>query len=324
MVSRSQKIRLGIFLIVSIFILLSGIAIITGSKLLKKSVTYYIRYQELSLTGLEIGSAVRYRGIRIGRIEDIYIDPDDITSIIVEITADPKTPIKEDTEAIVTYISFATGLKMIELQGGTNESNRLSPNSFIKAGQSMVDALTGQAEVITEKLELILNNLAKFTEAGRREQFFQLIETTNKTLASLQQILELNQASLNHTIQNIESITTNLDTFMVNASLVAGDIQEITRSQNLKTTVENVKKITSELEQANLSELIAKLTAAVEQTNRTFTHLDLTLLKSRHDILSSTEILRESLEYFNEFTRLISENPSLLLRSSPQQEIEER
>ena len=49
-----------------------------------------------------------------------------------------------------------------------------------------------------------------------------------------------------------------------------------------------------------------------------------TLLKSRHDILSSTEILRESLEYFNEFTRLISENPSLLLRSSPQEEIEER
>jgi hypothetical protein len=87
--------------------------------------------------------------------------------------------------------------------------------------------------------------------------------------------------------------------------------------------VDNVEKISTELNQANLSDLIAKLAAAVEQTNRTFTHLDLTLLKSRHDILSSAEILRESLEYFNEFTRLISENPSLLLRSSQRGEIRE-
>ncbi|MCD4665855.1 MAG: hypothetical protein K8R68_11350 [Bacteroidales bacterium] len=70
--------------------------------------------------------------------------------------------------------------------------------------------------------------------------------------------------------------------------------------------------------------MINKMALALDQTNKTFTHLDLTILKSRHDILSSAEILRESLEYFNEFTRLISENPSLLLRSSPQQEIRER
>ena len=84
-----------------------------------------------------------------------------------------------------------------------------------------------------------------------------------------------------------------------------------------------MEKITSELEQANLTEVINKMATALDQTNRTFTHLDLTLLKSRRDIINSTEILRESLEYFNEFTRLISENPSLLLRSSSQKEIQE-
>ena len=110
---------------------------------------------------------------------------------------------------------------------------------------------------------------------------------------------------------------------MVTSNLAVNDIRKITQSPKLITTVDNVEQITTELQQANLSELIAKLAAAVEQTNRTFTHLDLTLLKSRHDILSSTEILRESLEYFNELTRLISENPSLLLRSSQRGEIRE-
>jgi len=323
MVSRAQKIRLGIFLTISISILLATIGIITGSRLLKKKDTYYIRYKEMSLTGLEIGSPVKYRGLRIGRIEDMYIDENDVTSIIVKISIDPKTPIKEDNEAVIDYLSIAAGLKMIEIMGGTNESQRLPPNSFIKSGQSLVDTITGKAEVITEKLEMILNNFAELTSTNRQEKLYRLIDNTTATLESFRALMDTNKNSLSHTIKNIERFSTYLDSFMVTSNLAMTDIRKITQSPKLMTTVDNVEKITTELQQANLSDLIAKLAAAVEQTNSTFTHLDLTILKSRHDILSSTEILRESLEYFNEFTRLISENPSLLLRSSQRGEIRE-
>jgi len=323
MVSRSQKIRLGIFLSVAIFLLLVSIALISGNQLLKKKATYYIRYQDISLTGLELGSAVKYRGIRIGRIEDIYIDEKDITSIIVEITVDPKVPIKDDTEAIITLIGI-TGLKMIELQGGTNESAKLQPESYIKAGFSIVETITGKAEVITQKLEMILNNLATFTEPGRRDQFFRLVDNTSETLHGFRTLLDTNQTHLNNTIRNLANFTSQLDTFMVNSNLTLNDIRKVTQSNKLTNTVGNLEKISTDLAEANLGEVINKMAVAIDQTNRTFTHLDLTIMKSRHDILSSTELLKESLEYFNEFTRLISENPSLLLRSSPQQEIRER
>jgi phospholipid/cholesterol/gamma-HCH transport system substrate-binding protein len=323
MATRAQKIRLGIFLTISIAILVATIGIITGSRLLKKKNIYYIRYKEMSLTGLEIGSPVKYRGLRIGRIEDMHIDEKDVTSIIVKISIDPKTPIKEDNEAVIDYLSIAAGLKMIEIQGGTNESKQLPPNSFIRAGQSLVDTITGKAEVITEKLELILNNFAELTSPNRQEKLYRLIDNTTATLESFRTLMDANKNSLTHTIKNIERFSTYLDSFMVTSNLAMTDIRKITQSPKLMTTVDNVEKITTELQQANLSDLIAKLAAAVEQTNNTFTHLDLTILKSRHDILSSTEILRESLEYFNEFTRLISENPSLLLRSSQRGEIRE-
>ena len=323
MVSRSQKIRLGIFLSVATFLLLLSIALITGNQLFKKKATYFIRYKDVSLTGLELGSAVKYRGIRIGRIQDIYIDEEDITSIIVEITVDPKVPIKEDTEAIVTLIGI-TGLKMIELQGGTNESAKLSPENFIKAGFSLVETITGKAEVITQKLEMILNNLVTFTEPGRRDQFFRLVDNTSETLGSFRTLLDTNQTHLNNIIGNLENFTCQLDTFMVNSNLTLKDIRRVTQTNKLENTVGNLEKISTDLAEANLGNVINKMAIAIDQTNRTFTHLDLTIMKSRHDILSSTELLKESLEYFNEFTRLISENPSLLLRSSPQQEIRER
>jgi len=322
MVTRSQKVRLGIFLIVSTVLLITLILIITGSRLLKRRDMYFIRYKEISLSGLEIGSAVKYRGIRVGRIDDIFIDTEDITSIIVQISVEPKVPIKEDTEAIINLIGI-TGLKMIELQGGTNESKRLPPDSFIRAGQSLVDMISGRADVITQKMELILNNLGELTEATHREQLYRLIENTSNTLESFQTLLDTNQISLFHSVQNFERITEHLDTLITSSQFVIDDIRNVTGSPQLQTTVDNFSKISTELKDANLSDVIQKLAAAIEQTNKTFTHLDLTILKSRHDILSSTEILRESLEYFNEFTRLISENPSLLLRSTHQEEIQE-
>jgi phospholipid/cholesterol/gamma-HCH transport system substrate-binding protein len=323
MVSRSQKIRLGVFLTLSITVLIIAVGIITGSQLLKKRATYYIRYKEMSLTGLEIGSPVKYRGLRIGRIDDMYIDENDVTSIIVKISIDPKTPIMEDNKAVIDYLSIAAGLKMIEIQGGSNEAKRLPPNSFITAGQSLVDTITGKAEVITEKLEMILNNFAELTGPKHQQNFIQLLENTTNAMSSFRTLLDTNQVSFYHTIQNLERFTSSLDTLMVTSNLVLNDVHRVTRSPKLMTTVDNVEKITTDLQQANLADLITKLAAAVDQTNRTFTHLDLTLLKSRHDIISSTELLRESLEYFNEFTRLISENPSLLLRSSLRGEIRE-
>jgi len=323
MVSRSQKIRLGVFLITAFSVLFISLAIITGTRVFKKKTTYFIRYQNFSLAGLEVGSPVKYRGIRIGRIDNIYIDPQDVTSNIVQITVTPNVPIKQDNEAVVTYISYAAGIKMIEILGGSNESPLLPPKSFIKPGHSIVDNLSGKAEIITEKLEMILNNLAEMTEAEQQEKLFTLVDNTSHALQSFNTLLDTNQVSLYNTLQHIEKFTSHLDTFMIISNLALGDIRAVTASPQLSKTLDNVEKITSDLEQARLSELIAKLAAAIEQTNKTFTHLDLTLLKSRHDILSSTEILRESLENFNEFTRLISENPSLLLRSSPQQEIRE-
>ena len=54
------------------------------------------------------------------------------------------------------------------------------------------------------------------------------------------------------------------------------------------------------------------------QANDAFLHIDLTILKSRQDILQTLEILKETIEYLNEFSRQISENPSILLRTKKQ------
>ena len=324
MVQKAQKIRLGIFLSVTIFLLIVAIIVVTGSALLKKEVTYYIRYHgDVSVTGLELGAQVKYRGIRIGRVEDIYIDPENIEDLIIKISVNDKVPIKEDTEAVMSLIGI-TGLKLIELRGGTNEAKNLTPGSEIKPGLSLVESMSGKAEILAQKIEMILNNLIEMTGPTRQQNLFNFIDNASATLGSFRTLIDTNQTNIYLTLKNIQSFSSELDEFMQTSNEVMASIQTTAKSKELTETLANLHKLSNELEQARFSELIEELITAADQAKKTFTHIDLTLLTSRHDLLRSIEALKESMESLNDFSRMISENPSLLIYGTKQEEIRER
>ena len=160
--NRSQKIRLGIFLFVSLAILLSVIGFFTTREFFEKEDIYYVSYEGISVSGLEVGSPVKYMGIKVGTIKDIRIDPTNVNKVIIELSLQPDTPIKEDVQADITSMGI-TGLKAIEISGGSNKAQSLEPGSQIPAGSSLTQEITGKAEVIAQKAEKVLNNLQIFT-----------------------------------------------------------------------------------------------------------------------------------------------------------------
>jgi len=48
-----------------------------------------------------------------------------------------------------------TGLKILELRGGRNESISLKPGDYIKSGTSSTEMITGKAEILAEKVEVL-------------------------------------------------------------------------------------------------------------------------------------------------------------------------
>ncbi len=75
-ISQAQKVRLGIFLLTGLAILVTATLLLAGRTLIEERDYYSIRFSNkgLSFSGLEIGSAVEYSGIRVGRVEGIGID----------------------------------------------------------------------------------------------------------------------------------------------------------------------------------------------------------------------------------------------------------
>lgn len=306
MITKSQKIRLGIFVFVAVALLLILLSLVIGSKFLEKRDIYYIAYKDVSVSGLDIGSAVKYHGIRVGRIEELKVDTEDITRIIVKISVKEKTPIKSDVKAVISAVGI-TGLKLIELVGGTTEAETLKPNSFIESGPSVFEEITGKAEIISEKLEIVLNNLAEITkEANQRK--------VEKILTNINILLSENREPITNTLSNLDSISFYAIQFTKSASEAAEKLNTILHSEELQNLLANSEEFSSKLAKVDISTTIEELNNAIKQANDAFLHIDRTVLKSRSDILETLEILKETVDYLNEFSRDISEDPSILLR----------
>ncbi len=314
MKSKSQRIRLGIFLTISLTLLIVVIALVTGSKLLQKRDTYYIAYKDVSVSGLEVGGSVKYHGIRVGRIENIKIDPKDITRVIITISVEENTPIKEDVKAVISIVGI-TGLKLIELTGGSNEAELLKPGSFIKPGKSTMANITGKAEIISEKIEIIANNLAEITGGKNKDKFIELINRINITLKQVNIILAENRESIRSTMDNVQQFSQQLN-------ILASSTNQVLTS--LDSVITNIGEISDEINEAEIGVLLSDLSQAIREANRTFTHIDMTVLRGRKDIIRSLELMRQSLQNIDEFSRMLTEDPSIILRGTGEQRPVER
>jgi len=306
MVSKTQKFRLGIFIIFISALMIIFFVMVAGNKLMEKRDSYHIVYKEISISGLQIGGAVKYHGISIGRVDDILIDKEDIRNVIVKVSVKAGTPIKEDVKASLIPVGI-TGLLQVELSGGSNEAKLLKPGSEILAGTSTFESISGKAEIITEKLENVLHNLAELTNQNNRHKL-------ENILANIDSMITENREPAASILTNIDSTTFYLVHLTEQTKKTAEKLNEILYSERFNNILNNTEKFSSQIAEADIQQLIVNLNKAVNQANDTLLHFDLTLLKSRQDFLQSLETLKETMDYLNEFSRQISENPSILLR----------
>lgn len=313
MVTRSQKVRLGIFLTVSILALLAVLGVIVVPKYFQVRDVYYVGFRDISVTGLVEGGAVKYNGLTVGFVSSIFIDPDDIRRVIIEVSLVRDTPIKEDTRAEINFLGI-TGLKLIELRSGTKEAKFLKPGSFIQPGRSITEEITGRAEVIADKVEVVLNNIAALTEDSNREKIVVLIDNATKTLTELYNILHKNDASLNNTLANAEQISVDLKETATLARRTMTNVRSLAHSDSLRNIIGNFNDFSENLKNADFVRLFKELNNTLDRFNNMMAQLDKSLFKSSKDIQATLQTLNEAVDNLNQFSYLISDDPSILLR----------
>jgi len=315
MATRAQKIRLSIFLIMSSTLLLILFIVLVGSRFFKNMDTYYIEYKDISVTGLEPGAAVKFHGVQVGRVTSLSVK--DAATVLIEIEVKSGTPIKQDTEAVLTLAGI-TGLKFVELIGGSMESELLPENGTIVAGQSVFETITGRAEIVMAKVEQLLQNLNELSGEETRESFQRLLTSTSDMTTRVNDLISQNSQSMTSAMASIDTLAARLAVTAGNINSTTAHIQALVESGTLETTAENVAVITgrirTQMDSLRLAETVENIDTLVRNANTMVVHYDLLAVRARDDILQSLSNLEEALTNLREATDVIRDNPSVLIR----------
>lgn len=230
----------------------------------------YVIFFKGSVTGLQIGGAVRYRGVPVGTVTDIRIDPANIEQVRVETEIASGTPIKVDTVASLG-LQGITGLSYIQLTGGSKEADFLKPAKDNKL--PVIKAEPSGIEQVLERIPEVLENAVKISE-----QLAKLLD-------------EKNVQSVGETIENLRSMSATLSGGGNDIQAALTDGREAFAA--LRDASESVAKLT-----ADLQKRAGPITASAEGAMNDF---QVTMSDARKTVADFSRVA-------NELSKLVEEN----------------
>ncbi|MCL2100962.1 MAG: MlaD family protein [Fibromonadales bacterium] len=312
--TKAERIRLGIFMLLMSFLILGTVAFLVGKRMTEKYIPYKIRFTE-SVDGLNPGAKVKLNGIVVGQVTSLAVDPEDLTAVIVRFEVLAGTPVKTTMTANLIGGISLTGLKSIELSGGTPDDPYAKRGDFIQSSVSGLRQITGQVESIAEKFEGILNNLLALTDEHNQKRLASISVNLDKITARIDTVLEKNSKEINQipkqTSKLLENTNTAVEELLAiekNMALMVARLDSLAfRADKKIQGLEIEAMLKSANEAAKAMELLAKRS-------------DQIVYRNQESLTLTVRYLREAVENLNDVSRQVRENPSLLIRSEEKQQ----
>ena len=223
METKANYLAVGAFVLVVIAGLF-GFVLWLGKGEIDREVDRYTIYFRGSVSGLTDSSTVRYRGVPVGSVSDIRIDPDNSEQVRVTIEVKRDTPIKEDSVASLE-LQGITGLVNVQLGGGGADSPRLEP----KPGEELavIAAAPSKLEALFEDLP---QALARFTYMVERATFL---------------LSDDNLAAISDTLANFNALTGTLAASSTQFESLSNDVA--VSAAEVRQTAEQINVLVREL-----------------------------------------------------------------------------
>ncbi|MFQ5785157.1 MAG: MlaD family protein [Alphaproteobacteria bacterium] len=161
METRANHLAVGLFVLLVVAGAFGFVLWLGKTEIDRKFDVYYV-YFTGSVSGLTTASTVRYRGVPVGTVTDIRIDPENSERVRVIIELREGTPVKEDSVASLE-LQGITGVVNVEISGGSRDSPRLRP----EPGKTVAVVVSKPSRLET-LFENIPKALARFTRLMER------------------------------------------------------------------------------------------------------------------------------------------------------------
>jgi phospholipid/cholesterol/gamma-HCH transport system substrate-binding protein len=258
----------------------------------------YEIYFNGSVSGLEQGAAVRYLGVRVGRVVEMRIDPRDAGRVEVIAAIESTAPISPRTLAELN-LQGVTGLLYIDLQQSAQPAAPSVPSiqyPVIRAAPSQFDVFMAQLPRLSAAAGGVIQRLNRLLSDRNIDDVSRSLDNLSQASSSLPQTVQ----SVNALLVQLRAATAELGATAKSARNVMNTAgpQVVSTVQRLQTVADNLAQATDQLDK-----MIAENRADV----RSFTRASLPEIESfvREGRAAAQSIRRLSVS--------LQRNPSQLL-----------
>lgn len=270
------------FAVVGAFVLALSAALIGGTLWLSSGKSYrvvydvYQTYMHESVSGMNLNSPVRYRGVEVGRVQKIALAPGNVEQVQLTLDIERGTPVKADTVAVLQTQGL-TGLAFVELMGGSRDSPALKAQPdekypVIKAGPSLMTRLDSAITVLLTNLNRTSENLNALLDEDNRHAFKNTLadlKVLSHTLAARSVTIDSTLTDAAHTMKNTARLSDELPQLAQRIQRSADSFNELSRAGANASgaftdeTLPEVRQLVTELR--DLTAVLQRVSGELEQ-----------------------------------------------------------
>ncbi|MBW1991298.1 MAG: MCE family protein [Deltaproteobacteria bacterium] len=206
MARKTSKFVVGLFVIVGFLIAAVAIIWIGATKYFEKG-KLYVTYFDESVQGLQKDSEVKYRGVTIGRVENIRIAPDNrLIAVVMNIRLRDET-----VKQLVAQLQYTgiTGLVFVNLDIRRPEDLEQAPLIDFASEYPVIPSKPSEIKRLLSSAQEIVNKIKELDLKGISEQ----IQATLKAIGKFAGSRELKQimANMKDASASLKNLTAQLD-----------------------------------------------------------------------------------------------------------------
>ena len=190
-------------LVLSTAIVASVLWISAGGRTGKEYDTY-LAYSSESVSGLNRQAPVKYKGVEVGAVREIGLDPEDPQKVRLVLAIERGVPIKQDTVAVLS-LQGLTGIAFLDLEGSSKESPLLVPTA--PGGYPVIATRPSLFRRLDTQMTALVADLSQTAQRINR-----LLD--DDTRAALQRTI----ASLDTVVHGIAARSETIDTALLDAA----------------------------------------------------------------------------------------------------------
>lgn len=250
METRASYVIVGAFTLAVLVGVVVAVIWMAGVKLDETFAQYDI-YFKGSVTGLKPGNQVRYRGVPVGVVTTMNINPDNVEEVKVTIEVPQTTPIKEDAVASLEYQGI-TGVAYVQIEGGTHAAPPLAKkrgqdNPVIASKPSGLQELFETAPELINRFTALVDRANRLLNPQNQKRFAETMKNVSVFTGSLadsgndiKKLLESGAATMSELNLAVGEARTTLAKLSKSADVVTVDAEAAIR--NLRDLIDDMRQ----------------------------------------------------------------------------------